>query len=135
MAKPISSHQEGRAKPRPHLHPPQRRKRISVTSIVILGIVIATAVTAVLMFGIPQHTAGPQAENPAPNVQIGRVVEQTDNGECTIAEFDNATGRQIDVARHCENAITLDAHGMPVPVGTIHRLDSISKSFRGGADH
>lgn len=46
-------------------------------------------------------------------------------------KFDNRTGRTIENERHCENTTTLDAQGIPVPEGTIHRLDSISKSFLG----
>jgi hypothetical protein len=63
--------------------------------------------------------------------RLGTIELQTDQNHCDLMKFDNDTGRTIDVPKHCENNVTLDAHGIPVPTGTIHRLDSISKSFLG----
>lgn len=64
--------------------------------------------------------------------QTGIIARQVGNQECVVARFDNATGRTTG-ASGCTNGVVLDAHGVPVPVGTIHRLDAISKSFSGGA--
>ena len=46
-------------------------------------------------------------------------------------KFDNDNGRTIEQFKPCDNAGILDANGVPVPVGTIRRLDAISKSFSG----
>jgi hypothetical protein len=77
-----------------------------------------------------------QFEAPAEQVsatdQTGIIARQVGNQQCTVAHFDNATGRTTE-ASGCTNEIVLDAHGIPVPIGTIHRLDAISKSFSGNA--
>jgi hypothetical protein len=48
-------------------------------------------------------------------------------------KFDNDSGRTIDNIKRCEDNVVLDAKNIPVPVGTLHRLDAISKSFSGSA--
>ncbi len=62
---------------------------------------------------------------------MGTIEFQTDQNRCDLMKFDNDTGRTIAAPSNCQNNVTLDAHGIPVPTGTIHRLDSISKSFSG----
>ena len=57
---------------------------------------------------------------------------QTDENKCELMKFDNETGRTIENTARCRNDVTMDAHGAPVPVGTVHRLDAISKSFLAG---
>jgi hypothetical protein len=69
-----------------------------------------------------------QSVDPAAD-RTGIVVEQGDEGRCELMKFNNDDGRVIDNVRHCEKNSILDARGVPVPVGTIHRLDAISKSF------
>ncbi|HUZ33420.1 MAG TPA: hypothetical protein VMV19_15145 [Xanthobacteraceae bacterium] len=64
--------------------------------------------------------------------RTGIIAHQVGNQECAWARFDNATGRTTG-ASGCTNGVVFDAHGVPIPVGTIHRLDAISKSFSGGA--
>jgi hypothetical protein len=72
-----------------------------------------------------------QAANAADH-GVGRSSPQTDNERCELVKFDNYSGRTIENNRHCETtAIVRDARGVPVPAGTVHRLDSISKSFLG----
>jgi hypothetical protein len=61
---------------------------------------------------------------------VGSISQQTDKGRCELMKFDNYSGRTIENSKHCET-IVRDARGIPVPVGTVHRLDSISKSFTG----
>jgi hypothetical protein len=62
----------------------------------------------------------------------GTIVVQKGDLRCERAKFDNDTGAITDSFRcENENKVVLDAHGMPVPVATVHRLDTISKSFSG----
>jgi hypothetical protein len=53
-----------------------------------------------------------------------------DGKGCSQQVFDNQTGRMRQSQLPCE-AIAYDSNGAPVPVGTIHRLDAIRKSFSG----
>ena len=55
-------------------------------------------------------------------------ITRDNNGTCAQQVFDNQTGRMMRSSQPCE-ATTYDSNGMPVPVGTIHRLDAISKGF------
>jgi hypothetical protein len=59
------------------------------------------------------------------------VMVQTGQMECEVLRFDNDSGRTTTGSGLCESGVTLDAHGVPVPTGTIHRLDAISRSFSG----
>jgi hypothetical protein len=60
----------------------------------------------------------------------GTIVVQSGEIRCERAKFDNDTGR-ITNSSTCESEVVLDAHGRPVPVATVRRLDTISKSFSG----
>jgi hypothetical protein len=108
-----------------------RRRRIGIGSVVALGAIAGMAAMAGLLIEIPRLSSSPQARSPVPNVQLGIILRQTDKEQCTVAGFDNDTGRTVDLPRHCENNIAIDAQGVPAPAGTIRRLDSISKSFMG----
>ena len=65
------------------------------------------------------------------DVTVGAIVLQTDDQRCQRMTFDNSTGRALDAFKPCENLERRDASGVPVPMGTMHRLDAISKSFAG----
>lgn len=58
----------------------------------------------------------------ADNSQIGTLTLQTDENICDFMKFDNETGRTIEHDARCRKAVTLDAHGVPVPMSTVHRL-------------
>jgi hypothetical protein len=75
-----------------------------------------------------------QADGRSANLQdvtVGAIVLQTDDQRCQRMTFDNSTGRALDAFKPCEKPELLDANGVPVPTGTMHRLDAISKSFAG----
>jgi hypothetical protein len=65
------------------------------------------------------------------NTGVGKVVVETNKQNCEVLKFDNYSGRTIESSKRCQNTAVLDAKGVPVPLGTVHRLDSISKSFSG----
>jgi len=71
-----------------------------------------------------------QAANSA-DMGVGSISQQTDKGRCELVKFDNYSGRTIELSKRCEANVVRDAHGIPVPAGTVRRLDSISKSFLG----
>jgi hypothetical protein len=73
----------------------------------------------------------PSSDSEPTEARIGTIILQRDDGRCEQIKFDNDSGRTIKDTVPCENKIVLDAHGVPVPQGTVHRLDAISKSFFG----
>jgi hypothetical protein len=64
------------------------------------------------------------------DLRIARITKDLDGKGCSQQVFDNQTGRMRQSQLPCE-ATAFDSNGVPVPVGTIHRLDAISKSFPG----
>jgi hypothetical protein len=64
-------------------------------------------------------------------VRTGTIELQRDQGQCELLKFDNDTGRTIEDSKRCHSDVTLDAHGVPIPMETVHRLDSIIRSFLG----
>ena len=56
-------------------------------------------------------------------------IDTTGSGDCQQEVFDNQTWRMTRSRQPCD-ATALDANGIPIPKGTMHRLDAISKSFR-----
>jgi hypothetical protein len=63
--------------------------------------------------------------------RFGSVVMETNDQYCELLKFDNYSGHTVENSIHCQKVVVLDAKGVPVPLGTVHRLDSISKSFLG----
>jgi hypothetical protein len=112
-----------------------RRKRIHilrngayiVIMLVLLGVIAKFAAERVLQ-PVPHEDV--QAANSS-DMGVGSISQQTDKGRCELVKFDNYSGRTIELSKHCETNVVRDAHGIPVPVGTVRRLDSISKSFLG----
>jgi hypothetical protein len=67
---------------------------------------------------------------PDGDVRTAKITNDSDGKGCWQQIFDNQTGRMVRTPQPCE-ATVYDSKGAPVPVGTIHRLDAISKSFPG----
>lgn len=118
-----------------------RRKKsaLSRRDIVIGSLCVSAMVAALVLvaeFGVPwiSQSISSAAINTADadNSQIGTIMLQTDENECALLKFNNQTGRTVENNARCRKDVTLDAHGMPVPTGTIHRLDAISRSFLAG---
>jgi hypothetical protein len=106
----------------------ERRRALVVTAAMMF--VAAGATIAVLAASV---NASRQASRDTTfantdDLRSGRITRETDAGDCVQQGIDNRTGRVTSTARPCE-AVTYDSNGMPVPTGTIHRLDAISKSF------
>jgi hypothetical protein len=112
-----------------------RRKRIRVVRnsayvVIILALIAVIAKFAAERILQPDLHEDAQAANTT-DVGVGSISQQTDKGRCELVKFDNYSGRTIEYSQHCETNVVRDAHGIPVPVGTVRRLDSISKSFLG----
>jgi hypothetical protein len=117
-----------------HPHSAKRPKRWYALTIV------AAACAAIIYLGLDWQLGSAQsqrtAERPAPSAgadesRTGKIVLQTSPGQCAEMKFDNTDGRFVDGLKPCDNQIKFDEHGRPIPMGTIHRLDAISRSFFG----
>jgi hypothetical protein len=92
----------------------------------ITAVVVVTASpTSVIATGAPPAAAPPENE-----LRTARITTNSDGNGCWQKVFDNQTGRVLQSRKPCE-AAAYDINGVPVPIGTIHRLDAISKSFSG----
>ena len=101
----------------------------------------ACVCAVIIVLGVSANTTLPwvanviSSEQPQPidvqEMRIGTIEVQTGQDQCDLLKFDNDTGRTINESKSCHGNVVLDAHGVPVPTGTVHRLNSISKSFLG----
>lgn len=73
----------------------------------------------------PAATAMPERD-----IRTARITRNSDGNGCSQQIFDNQSGRMFQSQKPCDMT-EYDANGVPVPAGTIHRLDAISKSFPG----
>jgi hypothetical protein len=123
-----------RAQPRAVVRSRRERRRALIIG---CGMLLTAAVTTVAVVAAQSLIAGylsraPQIAMGAPDsdLQTARITKDSGGKGCWQEFFDNRTGRVTRSAQPCE-ATAYDSNGMPVPVGTIHRLDAISKSFPG----
>ena len=124
-----------------HSRPAERRKRRYALAIVTAVCVAITVLGLGAHLGAfqPQRTTNPSqrlGEQSAPTTdadenRTGKIVLQTQPEQCVQMKFDNSNGRFTDRLKPCEDQIRFDEHGRPIPMGTIHRLDAISRSFFG----
>jgi len=110
----------------------QKRRRLAKMSLGVFAIGASIAVVAVLAIGFSTAPT-PVVENGVfhddPN-SVATIVLHSSTSGCQQKSFNNQTGRFSDQTSPCHSDVVLDAKGMPVPTGTIHTLDSISKSFK-----
>jgi hypothetical protein len=114
--------------PRP-LATARRHERRRALIIICSTLLVATLGAAVaIAFGTFERA--PELGNTSPTSegrpQSARVIDEMSR-RCQV--FDNRTGR-MSLAKACDEEAR-DKDGVPIPVGTIHRLDTISKSFSG----
>ena len=94
----------------------------------IMAAVVLVILAALPKLGQPNAAMSPgMSDN---DLRTARITRDLDGKGCAQQVFDNQTGRMTTTPQPCQ-ATVYDSNGMPVPVGTIHRLDSISKSFSG----
>ena len=105
------------------------------------ALTIVTAVFAAIIYlgasaHLPLFQSQQVSEQSAPThdseeSRTGKIVLQTDPDQCEQMKFDNTSGKLIERFKPCDNRICFDEQGRPIPMGTIHRLDAISRSFLG----
>ena len=94
-----------------------------IAAIVLLA--ITAKITTKWSFQVPSEQIVRSAEAP----RTGTIVLQSAGNQCESMKFDNDSGRTVESLKPCDNTVIRDAHGNPVPLGTLHRLDAISRSF------
>jgi hypothetical protein len=100
-----------------------------VSCILILAAIVGFATQLVIW---PRSTAHVATPMPGSDFRKATIVSDAlDDSGCHQRNFDNQTGRITQTEQPCNNGVRLDNNGIPVPVGTIHRLDGISRSFSG----
>jgi hypothetical protein len=112
----------------------RERRHVFVGSVCVCAMIVALGVTANTTLPWLANAISSKQRQPAEvqEMRIGTIEVQTGQDQCDVLKFDNDTGRTINESKSCHDNAALDAHGVPVPTGTVHRLDSISKSFLGG---
>jgi len=82
------------------------------------------------LFVLRPHPASQDVTSSTETVDhgIGSVIVQSATEQCELIKFDNYSGRVVETGRHCENTVPVDTKDIR-PLGTVRRLDAISKSF------
>jgi hypothetical protein len=122
-----------RAKTKPHRSGRERKGWIILTGgICLLAMFISLAMAMDFTTLLSFHASSKreiQSAKLAP-ARTGVIVLETGDNRCEFRKFDNDTGRMIvEKIQRCNETLKLDRHGVPVPMGTVHRLDAISKSI------
>jgi hypothetical protein len=110
------------------------RRHVFIGSACVCAMIMALGVTANTTLPWLANLLSSKQPRPVdvPETRIGTIEVQTGQDQCDLLKFDNDTGRTVNETKSCHSDVALDAQGIPVPTGTVHRLDSISKSFLGG---
>jgi hypothetical protein len=110
----------------------KKRRRLAKMSLGVFA--VGASIAAVAVFAVGLSTApAPVAENGASRAEpngVGTIVLHSSASGCQQRSFNNQTGQISDQTSPCANDVVLDARGMPMPTGTVHTLNSISKSFK-----
>ena len=99
------------------------RHWLAVLSFCVLGLGITVAYSTGLLATLFSQTA------PSGSTSVAsRSHAPLDTRWCKRLEFDNGNRRVFESNVPCDGEV-LNENGVPVPVGTMHRLNAISKSF------
>jgi hypothetical protein len=113
---------------------PRERWKTLITGCGMLLVAVVTTVAVIAAESLISRSPSraPQVASAAPDgdLRTARITKDFGGKDCSQETFNNQTGRTIRSAHACEPTV-LDGNGAPVPLGTIHRLDAISKSFPG----
>jgi hypothetical protein len=115
---------------RPRSKAKQKAKDRQRAFVVVAGFVLMAAVGALLAISnrMSSHTTEVISNNILRTAKV--TSSSIDDKNCREQVFDNQTGRMTRLEQPCD-ANAFDSNGVTAPLGTIHRLDAISKSFSG----
>jgi len=109
----------------------QERSRALIIVSCGIFLVAGLGALAVMASGHPKSPrllSSPTIVSPDNDLRTAKITNNSDGQGCWQQTFDNQTGRMARTQQPCETTAH-DSNGVPVPLGTIHRLDAISKSF------
>ena len=95
----------------------------------VAALIGVTAILAMEFESAPSPVVQNSPSLAAPN-SVGTIIVHSAANGCQHRSFDNQTGLMSDATTRCQEDVTLDAKGVPIPMGTVHTLNAISKSFK-----
>jgi hypothetical protein len=111
----------------------RRRRRSERYRAAVAGTLLMVGVGAALMATSDATRMllgrGAPGGTPAAQSRIGKIVLESSPVRCRQLMFDNDTGRMYQDNSPCDDGVRRDASGTPMPMGTVHRLEAISKAF------
>jgi hypothetical protein len=110
----------------------QRHARYALWATLSLIAVICTVafVANPLSLSQSQNSSDSSSDGTATDDQrTGTIIFEVAPHQCRHVAFDNDDGRVSEDLSSCEGDVVFDAQGKPIPMGTKHRLEAISKSF------
>jgi hypothetical protein len=111
----------------------ERRRALIISGILfVVGLAFVLMMTAEYpMSAHSMKSSQAVSEGPDNNLSSGKVmIDSADGNGCRQHVFDNQTWRMTRSQQPCDTTAR-DSNGVPIPLGTIHRLDAINKSFLG----
>jgi hypothetical protein len=110
----------------------RKRRRLVLMCFGVFSVAASIAGVAALATGF-RTTSSPTAEMATSGADIqgvGTIVLPSGANGCQHKTFDNRTGQISESGIPCQSAVAVDANGVPIPLGTVHTLNAISKSFK-----
>jgi len=108
------------------------RRRHALTmyfGLIFVAVSIAAMAVLAMQFGaLTPHAPSNFAASGEANM-VGSIMLHSPAEECRHKTFNNRTGRIADAGTPCSDVV-LDDKGVPVPMGTVRTMDSISKTFK-----
>jgi hypothetical protein len=106
-----------------------RLARMCLGIIAVGGLIAAVAMMAMVFIPALTSIAEKEVSRAEPS-SVGTIVLHSNSSGCQQKSFGNRSGQILDQQSSRHNNVALEAKGMPIPSGTIHTLNSISKSFQ-----
>ena len=114
-------------------NPRAKRRRRALRTMSSAVFFVAASIGALAAISAVRHAAPPVSvtDNPASAATVnatGAIVLHPGAG-CRNRIFDNRTGQISETDDPCPTETPRDAKGVPIPLGTMKTINSISKSF------
>lgn len=110
----------------------RKRRRLVLMCFGVFSVAASIAGVAALTAGFraTSSSTGQTATSRADIQSVGTIDLPSGANGCQHRMFDNRTGQISESGIPCQNAVAVDANGVPIPLGTVHTLNAISKSFK-----